>query len=277
MNAFVIIPFSKDFNDIYQFGIKETAKQEGINAYRLDEEIFQEGMLDKIYSEIEKCDFIIADLSNKNPNVFYELGYAHAIGKLTILLTNNADDIPFDLKHKRQIIYDKSISNLKLLLQKDLSWAKKEIDQFKNTSLDIELKVNGNLTKLQNSVKGELDMTFDIENLSNKSSIEIQAIYLHTVKNWDITQNGKSVAYRKSDKKNYSFKYHIILDTTKIPKKGWIQFILNTKRTLAATYKGEKLKDSYTITGSICLEVATDKGSIDKILPIDITIDNLPF
>jgi len=277
MNAFVIMPFSKDFDDIYQIGIKETAKLEGINAYRLDEELFQEGMLDKIYLEIEKCDFIIADLSNKNPNVFYELGYAHAIGKLTILLTNNSEDIPFDLKHKRHIIYGKSISNLKILLQKNLSWAKKEIEQLKNTSLDIEFKIAGNLTKLSNSVQGELDMTFDIENISNKSSIEIQAIYIHSMKSWEIIQNGKSVAYRKSDMRDYSYKYHINIETNKIPKKGWIQFVIKAKRVLATTTRGDKLQDSYKISGSLFLEVATDKGSINKVLPIDITVDNLPF
>lgn len=94
MKAFVIMPFSEEFDDIYQIGIKETAKNEKVTAYRLDEELFNEGMLEKIYKEIENSDFIIADLSNKNANVFYELGFAHAIGKLTILLTQNADDIP---------------------------------------------------------------------------------------------------------------------------------------------------------------------------------------
>ena len=70
-------------------------------------------MLDKIYSEIESHrTFIIADLSNRNSNVFYELGYAHAIGKLCILITQYAENIPFDLKHRRHIVYGSKLTYL---------------------------------------------------------------------------------------------------------------------------------------------------------------------
>lgn len=109
MKAFVIMPFSSEFDDVFKLGIKETSKENGVDAFRIDEELFDEGILEKIYSEIEKADFLIADLSNKNPNVFYELGYAHAIGKLCILITKSAENIPFDLKHKRHIVYGDSL------------------------------------------------------------------------------------------------------------------------------------------------------------------------
>ncbi len=69
-------------------------------------------MLDRIYNEIAKADLMVADLTCRNPNVFYETGYAHALGKRVILLTKNADDIPFDLKHHFHIVYG-DISNLK--------------------------------------------------------------------------------------------------------------------------------------------------------------------
>jgi hypothetical protein len=48
---------------------------------------------------------IVADCTDRNPNVFYEIGLAHAIGKPTILLTQREEDVPFDLRHWRYIAY----------------------------------------------------------------------------------------------------------------------------------------------------------------------------
>lgn len=277
MKAFVIMPFSEQFDDIYQIGIKETAKNEKVTAYRLDEELFNEGMLDKIYKEIESSDFVIADLSNKNANVFYELGFAHAIGKLTILLTQNADDIPFDLKHKRHIIYGNSIKHLKEQLKKNIIWAKKEIEQHKNIPIQIELKAVGLLNSSEEFAEADLDFKIDIENTSDKISTEIQGIYLHSTKEWNISQAGKKVPNRKSEIKPFSFKYQISIENPKIPKKGWSQLNLNLKRILAYAYDGDVIRESYSIKGDLLLEIATDKGKITKKLPLNIYIDNLPF
>lgn len=277
MKAFVIMPFSKNFDDIYQLGIKDTAKSLNVDAYRLDEELFNEGMLDKIYKEIENSDFIIADLSEKNANVFYELGYSHAIGKLTILLTKNSDDIPFDLKHRRHIIYGDSIKHLQEQLKKNIDWAKKEIEQYKQIPIEIELKTDGILNKTDDYAEANLDFKIDIENQSQKTPIEIQAIYLHSIQIWEISQNGKKVPSKKSEIKNYSFKYQITIENNKIPKKGWTQIELNTKRILARAWKGDILRDNYKITGDLLLEIATDKGTFNKKLPLNIEIEDLPF
>src|SRR5438309_842398 len=101
--AFVLMPFGHDFDDIYRLGIKDPAKNLNILAERVDEQIYREGILDRIYRQIDIADIVIADMSGKNPNVFYDVGYAHAKQKLCILLTCSADDIPFDLKHRRHI------------------------------------------------------------------------------------------------------------------------------------------------------------------------------
>lgn len=277
MKAFVIMPFSEEFDDIYQIGIKETAKNEKVTAYRLDEELFNEGMLEKIYKEIENSDFIVADLSNKNANVFYELGFAHAIGKLTILLTQNADDIPFDLKHKRHIIYGNSIKHLKEQLKKNIIWAKKEIEQYKNIPIEIELKSTGILNASEEFAEADLNFKIDIENTSDKISTEIQGIYLHSTKEWNISQEGKKVPNRKSDIKPFSYKYQLTIENPKLPKKGWTQLNLNLKRILAYAYDGEEIRENYTIKGELLLEIATDRGTITKKIPLNIYIDNLPF
>ncbi len=68
--AFVIMPFDSNFDDVYKLGIKKAVIDCNVRAERLDEQMFEEGMLDRIFRKIEVADFIIADLSNRNPNVF---------------------------------------------------------------------------------------------------------------------------------------------------------------------------------------------------------------
>ena len=116
------MPLDKKFDDIYKFGIKGAAEDVGAYAERLDEQIFVEGMLDRIFNQISKADLIIADMTGRNPNVFYEVGYAHALGKITLLLTQDADDIPFDLKHRQHTVYGGSIDLLRKELADRLRW-----------------------------------------------------------------------------------------------------------------------------------------------------------
>src|SRR5258705_1107495 len=120
--VFVLMPIKPEFNDIYKFGIKGAADDVGAYAERLDEQIFTEGMLDRIFNQISKADVVVADMSGRNPNVFYEVGYAHALGKIVLLQTQTADDIPFDLKHRQHTVYT-GIEDLRKALVPRLEWA----------------------------------------------------------------------------------------------------------------------------------------------------------
>lgn len=106
------MPFDKEFDDTYKLGIRPACDEAGAYCERLDEQIFDERMLDRIYNQISKADMLVADMSDRNPNVFYEVGYAHALGKRVILLTKSGGDIPFDLKQHFHIVYE-NISSLK--------------------------------------------------------------------------------------------------------------------------------------------------------------------
>lgn len=121
--VFVLMPFDEDFDDIYKFGIKGAAEDVGAYAERLDEQLFVEGMLDRIFNQISKSDVVIADMTGRNPNVFYEVGYAHALGKIVLLLTKDSKDIPFDLTHRQHIVYSGSIKTLRSQLAESLKWA----------------------------------------------------------------------------------------------------------------------------------------------------------
>lgn len=120
--AFVLMPFEDAFRDVYVLGIKPACEEAGYYCERLDEQIFEETMLEHIYNQIAKADLVVADLTARNPNVFYETGYAHALGQRVILLTRNSEDIPFDLKHHFHIVYSDSIADLKQRLRQRASY-----------------------------------------------------------------------------------------------------------------------------------------------------------
>lgn len=121
--VFVLMPFDKSFDDVYHLGIKETCATSGAYAERVDEQKYDGTILQRIYNQVAKADLIVADMSGRNPNVFYEVGYAHALGKRVILLTKTAEDIPFDLKDHPHIVYEGSIQRLRDELGKWLVWA----------------------------------------------------------------------------------------------------------------------------------------------------------
>jgi hypothetical protein len=120
--VFVLMPFDESFDDVYKLGIKPACQAAGAYCERVDEQIFQESILERIYNQIAKADLIVSDMTNRSPNVFYETGYAHALGKKVILLTQQSDDIPFDLQHYPHIVYRGKITFLKDELEHHVSW-----------------------------------------------------------------------------------------------------------------------------------------------------------
>jgi nucleoside 2-deoxyribosyltransferase len=115
--VFVLMPFASEFHDIYELGIKSLAVELGFQCERVDEIQFNDSILEQIRAGIQRADVIIADMTGRNPNVFYEVGYAHALQKTVVLLTQDVVDIPFDLKSHNHIVYAGGILILKKLLQ----------------------------------------------------------------------------------------------------------------------------------------------------------------
>jgi hypothetical protein len=121
--AFMLMPFSEDFTDAYKLAIKPACEAAGAHAERVDEQVFHDDILQRVYNQIAKADVIVADMTGRNPNVFYETGYAHALGKSVILLTKRVEDIPFDLQHYPHIIYGDSLSTLRDQLERRLRYS----------------------------------------------------------------------------------------------------------------------------------------------------------
>jgi hypothetical protein len=101
----VLMPFQPDFDTIYSF-IKKLAQGCGLTCLRADEINSAGRVTDDVWAKINEARFIIADLTTRNPNVFYEVGLAHALSKPVILLTQRNEDVPFNLQNIHYIKYD---------------------------------------------------------------------------------------------------------------------------------------------------------------------------
>jgi hypothetical protein len=120
--VFVLMPFKKEFDDVYEVGILEVCEKLNLHCERADKQLFEGTILERIYNQIAKADIIVSDMTGQNPNVFYETGYAHALGKRAILLTQKKEDIPFDLVHYPHVIYSNRLVDLRPELERRLQW-----------------------------------------------------------------------------------------------------------------------------------------------------------
>jgi hypothetical protein len=129
-SCFVVMPFDSLYQTEYERIINPALEELGIKCVRGDEIYTKQRIIDDIWNSIKTCRFVIAELTGRNPNVLYEVGLAHAIGKPIIILTRNGDDVPFDLKALRYLYYDTN----------NPFWG----ENLKNTLKDLILKVLDN-------------------------------------------------------------------------------------------------------------------------------------
>jgi hypothetical protein len=105
LDVFVLMPFKADMLPVYEDHVKPTCASMGLTVRRADDFFTAHAVIQDIWQAIVSARLIVADCTDRNPNVFYEIGLAHTIGKPTILLTQNSEDVPFDLRHLRYIAY----------------------------------------------------------------------------------------------------------------------------------------------------------------------------
>jgi hypothetical protein len=101
-----MMPFGEWFDRYYQEIYVPAIKEAGFEPVRADELFTTGSVVEQIWEQIAKSKLLLADLTGKNPNVFYELGLAHAAKKPVVFTASQVEDVPFDLRHLRVIIYD---------------------------------------------------------------------------------------------------------------------------------------------------------------------------
>jgi hypothetical protein len=119
--CFIVMPFGDpDLEVVYEDFVKPIIEQEcNLICERGDDVFGSNVIMDDIVASIHQADVVLADLTRKNANVFYEVGICHALEKNVLLLAQSIDDIPFDLRHRRVLLYDYSPRGCKKL-ERDL-------------------------------------------------------------------------------------------------------------------------------------------------------------
>ena len=118
----VMLPFREinTFNEI-----KKCCDQMGLECKKADDIWENPTFIQDIFDLIFTCKVVIADFTGKNPNVFYEVGIAHTLGKTVIPITQSINDVPSDLGHHRALKYlsnQQGYSDMTVELKKRLSY-----------------------------------------------------------------------------------------------------------------------------------------------------------
>ena len=140
--VFVLMPMLKELDALYDV-IRATAEEVGLRSYRADTISAAGSIIDQIFESIAKSGLIIADLSGRNQNVIYELGLANAMGKETLLLSQDIQDVPFDVRHRRVLLYDLSMGKvleLKRMLSDAFYEHRKRVGLTANSAKDHIIK-----------------------------------------------------------------------------------------------------------------------------------------
>ena len=111
MNCFVIMPFAREFDDVYthiKMSVESAIASQPVRCFRLDESRPAGRITDRLLEEIRASTLCVADLSGLKPNIMWEVGYAMALGKPAIIVTQDEGELPFDIKDMHSIRYNRN-------------------------------------------------------------------------------------------------------------------------------------------------------------------------
>lgn len=169
--CFVIMPFGGWFDDYYETIYRPAIVAAGLEPHRADDLYRPSTIINDIWSYTQRSKIILADLSGKNPNVFYELGLAHALAKPAILITESVDDVPFDLRGLRILDYNKNAPRWGEILSEKIA---KSIGEVLSTPLQsvvpafLSIKPESKHKVVSESEKQYLELRQEVELLRNE-------------------------------------------------------------------------------------------------------------
>ena len=127
--VFILTPFIPFEEETYD-SIRKVCASVNLNCLRGDEEYREGDLLSHIVRNIASARFVIANINGRSPNVYYELGICHAIGKEVIIVSNNKSELIFDVQGKNILLYSNA-NELEALLRNEMLkyFVKKENNQ----------------------------------------------------------------------------------------------------------------------------------------------------
>jgi hypothetical protein len=118
-HAFIAMPFKKEMDDVFYYGIQLPLHAAGLLCERVDQDIFSGGIMEYVKGRIETAAVVVAELTGGNPNVYLEVGYAWGKGRPVILLARDEKELHFDVRGQRCLVYER-IKDLEDILAKEL-------------------------------------------------------------------------------------------------------------------------------------------------------------
>jgi hypothetical protein len=106
-HVFVAMPFKDEMDDVYHYGIQSAVNAAGLLCERADLSTFTGDVLEWVRSRIRSASLVVADLTDANPNVYLEVGFAWGLGIPTVLVVRSTDHLKFDVRGQRCLVYRK--------------------------------------------------------------------------------------------------------------------------------------------------------------------------
>lgn len=176
--CFVIMPFGGWFNNYYETIFIPAIKDAGLVSQRADD-LFRPGnIMGDIWKYTNEAKIILADLTGKNANVFYELGLAHALAKPAILVVDSIDDVPFDLRALRVLEYDKNDPEWGSVLKEKITKSIGELLEEPQLSVPatfIETTPQRGTQTVSPEQKDIIELRQELENLRQEISLSTRA------------------------------------------------------------------------------------------------------
>lgn len=130
----VMMPFDKSFDGVY-LAIQDACWRTGLKSQRVDNIWEHSTVIQDVFSLIWRSSIVVCDFSGRNPNVFYECGIAHTLGKQVVPIAQHQSDVPFDVQHHRYLKYFSNAEGLQQMqaeLQKRLTTLASREPQFQH-------------------------------------------------------------------------------------------------------------------------------------------------
>ena len=199
--CFVMMPFGNPYDEYYEEIYKPAIEEIGFKSKRADSLFRPSPIIRDIWQYINSSKILIADITDLNPNVMYELGLAHAIAKPVIIISDTIDKVPFDLRYLRILIYDSKRTNWSSELKSKIQNSVKEIiesptDSILSAFLDIKPniektdEISAELIELKQLILSQISNTEEKPKKKFSKEMYADAVrevkFLYYDKGWEI-------------------------------------------------------------------------------------------